>query len=163
MVVGDLPVAVVRTPHVGKTSCHGGARAGVAQLKGVHAGVQVRVAAVEHLHAVVGDGAEGVLEDEVREVVLRVGEGLDVLGRDGGQEGKLVHRVQVGHGLGVLGLEGIVPPLEVGLRTRTDGVNKFRPEKGAELEGLEHAGRTRRGHRARTSATTHSIALSPGQ
>jgi len=117
VVVGDLPVAVVRTPHVGEARRHGRAGAGVAQLESVHARVEVSIAAVEHLHRVVGDGAKGVLEHKVLEVVLGAGDAFDVLGGDGGEEGELARGIHVGDGQGVLGLEGVVPSLEVGTRS----------------------------------------------
>ena len=44
--------------------------------------MQVRLAVFIHLHAVVGDGAEGILLDKLLEVVLGKSSVRDVLGRD---------------------------------------------------------------------------------
>ena len=76
-----------------------------------------------NLDAVVGDGAEGVLLHELDEVVLGAAGGaarLDVGRRHRRQEGKLVVHVQVGDDLGVLGLQGVVPHLEVRLHMCDD-------------------------------------------
>jgi len=117
VVVRDLPIARHLLPHVRETRLHRRARVDRPELERVEARVQVGVAAVEHLHAVVGDGAEGVLLHELDEVVLGVAgraARLDVLGGDGRQERELVRHVHVGDGLRVLGLQGVVPALEVG-------------------------------------------------
>ena len=114
MVVSDLPVAIDLPPHVGEASLHRASSAGLAQLERVHARVKIGIASV-HLDTVVRDGAERVLLDEGLEVLLGVVIALDVLGRDSRKEGKLRWNVHVGDGLCVLGLESIIPPLEVGL------------------------------------------------
>ena len=70
------------------------------------------------LHTVVGDGAEGVLLDELDEVVLSVAGSaarLDVLRRDRGEERQLTGHVHVSDSLGVLGLQRVVPAIEVDL------------------------------------------------
>ena len=114
VMVSDLPVAIDLAPHVGEASLHRGTSVGLAQLEGVHARVKVGIATVR-LDTVVRDGAERVLLDEGLEVLLGVVIALDVLGRDSRKEGKLGWGVHVGDGLCVLGLESIIPPLEVGL------------------------------------------------
>ena len=114
MVVSNLPVAIDLPPHVGEASLHRASSAGLAQLERVHARVKVGIASV-HLDTVVSDGAERILLDESLEVLLGVVIALDVLGRDSRKEGKLGWGVHVGDGLCVLGLESIIPPLEVGL------------------------------------------------
>jgi hypothetical protein len=80
--------------------------------------VQVGLTVIINLHVIVGDGAEGVLLHEVLEVVLGRVAALNVLGRDRRQEGEARGSVQLGNSLGVLGLQGIVPRLEVALRVR---------------------------------------------
>lgn len=117
VVVGDLPVTALLTPHVGEARRYRLAVGTLTELKGVHARVQVGQAVFVHLHAVVGDGAEGVLEDKLLEVVFGEVPALDVLGRDRRQEGE-AGGIQGGNLLGVLGLQGIVPRLEVALRVR---------------------------------------------
>ena len=105
------------TPHVGEARLHRRARARVTELERVQARVQVGVAAV-HLDAVVGDGAEGVLLDELDEVVLSVAGSaarLDMLRRDRGEERQLTGHVHVSDSLGVLGLQRVVPAIEVDL------------------------------------------------
>ena len=118
MVVRDLPGAILLTPHVGEASTNRGTLASVTELKDVHARVQVGFTVIINLHVIVGDGPEGVLLHEILEVVLGRVAALNVLGRDRRQEGEARGSVQVGNGLGVLGLQGIVPCLEVALRVR---------------------------------------------
>lgn len=119
MVVRDLPGAILPTPHVGEASTNRNTVSSVTELKDIHARVQVGLAAIVHLHIVIGDGAEGVLLDEVLEVVLGEVAALDVLGRYRWQEGEARERVQLRYSLGVLGLKGFVPQLEVPLRVCT--------------------------------------------
>ena len=118
VVVGDLPIAIDLAPHVRETRLDWGASISIPQFEGVQAGVEVGVAVAVDLDAVIGDGTEGVLLHEALEVLLRVAVPaalLDVSRRDRGQEGEVGGDVHVGHGERVLGLEGVVPALEIGL------------------------------------------------
>ena len=112
--VSNLPVAIDLPPHVGEASLHRSTSAVLAQLEGVHARVKVGIASV-HLDAVVRDGAERILLDERLEVVLGVVVALDVLGRDCREEREFRWCIHAGDDLSLFGLEGIIPPLEVGL------------------------------------------------
>ena len=113
--VSDLPVVADLAPHVGEACQHRGALVTLTELKGVQARVQVSLPVFLALHAVISDDAKGVLHDEIREVIHCIVAPLDVLGRDRGQEREVGRVVQGGNGLGVLGLQSVVPLLEVGL------------------------------------------------
>ena len=118
VVVRDLPHAVHFAPHIREARLHWRPRVCVAQLEGVEAGVQVGVSSIVHVDGVVCDGAKRVLLNELDEVALGAAgfaSRFDVLGRHGGKEGKLVRHIHVGDRLSVLGLERVVPALEVGL------------------------------------------------
>ena len=117
--VGDLPLASDLLPHVGESGLNRGASTSITQLESVQATVEVSVAVAEDLDALVGESAEGVLLDEGYEVVLSTGSVPDVLGGHGRQEREISIVVEVGNSLRVLGLEGIIPPLEVGLQQKT--------------------------------------------
>ena len=119
VVVGDLPLASDLLPHVGEAGLNRGAGTSIAQLESVQARVEVRLSVAEDLDALVGESAEGVLLDEGYEVVLSVGSVPDVLGGHGREEREIALVVEVGNSLGILGLEGIIPPLEVGLQQKT--------------------------------------------
>ena len=116
--MGDLPIAIDLAPHVREARLDRGASISISQFEGVQARVEVGVAVAVDLDAVIGDGTEGVLLHEALEVLLSVAvlaALLDVSRRDRGQEGELGGDVHVGHGQRVLGLEGVVPALEIGL------------------------------------------------
>jgi len=119
VVVRDLPHAVHVAPHIREARLHWRPRVCVAQLEGVQAGVQVGVSSIVHVDGVVCDGAKRVLLNELDEVALGAAgfaSRFDVLGRHSGKEGKLVRHIHVGDRLSVLGLERVVPALEVGPR-----------------------------------------------
>ena len=111
VVVGDLPGVADLGPEVREPRGHLLPRARVPEVKGVEAGVEVGGGARGH-DRLVGDGAEGLLLEEVGEVVHGALGRLDVARRDGGEEG---------HGGGVhgrhhdvvAGLQGAVPRLKV--------------------------------------------------
>jgi hypothetical protein len=142
VVVGDLPVTALLTPHVGEARRYRLAVGTLTELKGVHARVQVGQAVFVHLHAVVGDGAEGVLEDELLEVVFGEVPALDVLGRDRRKEGE-AGGIQRGNLLGVLGLQGGVPLSEVLLKRASE--RRIARARGAH----EREGARERTYRAR--------------
>ena len=147
VVVRDLPGASLSTPHVGEASTNRDTVPIVTELKDVHARVQVGLAAIVHLHAVVGDGAERVLLDEVLEVVLGEVAALDVLGRYCWQEGETRGRVQIRYSLGVLSLKGVVPLLEVPLRVcTTDTLSETKASRKPNAAAKTGAGRAHPGN-----------------
>ena len=127
MVVRDLPGAVLQAPHVGEARLHWRAIAALPQVKRVHARVQVRAAVFVDLDTFVRDGPEGVLGNKRREVALRALEVAYVRRRDGRKEGEVPGRVHAGHGGGVLGLQRVIPRLEVGLPRSSKQCVSWRP------------------------------------
>jgi len=113
----NLPITIDPLPHIREARLDRGASTSVAKLESVEARVQICVAVTAvDLNGVVCDGTVGIFLDEIDKVCLGAGAFLDVLGRDGGQERKIAGVIESSNLFGVLGLQGVVPALEVGLQ-----------------------------------------------
>ncbi len=141
VVVHDLPRPVDLAPHVREASLHRRAALRGAGQEGVHARVQVGVIAVA-LNIIRCDGAVGELLEELHEVLLGRLTIADELGGDGGEEGEVLGGVEAGDLLEVLLLEGVVPGLEVGLKSTSEmfvqnavkGCSRFHERTSSELK-----------------------------